>query len=307
MTVGELPVVWSLPPEETRAGWHALWWTFGPGGELAVMLVQERHLNPSTFVRGWVGAGVRPPFDAELVVMSAQGEPQRRIPLNGIPTWVSHLALLPESRFLLVSGRTRRDAEGTWEKNAQVYSPDGRPESALCLGDDIPALVTDHHGGIWTAYGDEGIYGGHPETSQGLAGWNTAGAVTWAPQRRLPDWPLQGSTAATEGEYVWLVWYSPKGTFLTRVTPATGEVTSYRSPLRDVDGFAVRGNRAVLTTRDHDRRSTELVRVELVDGTCVVSSRQKLPVPGRVVMHCGQGRDGTLLLRAGDTWIRIEA
>jgi hypothetical protein len=30
-------------------------------------------------------------------------------------------------------------------------------------------------------------------------------------------------------------------------------------------------------------------------------------VPGRVVMKCGQGRDGTLWLRAGHTWVRIDA
>ncbi|MGW3570023.1 hypothetical protein ACWDSL_40195 [Streptomyces sp. NPDC000941] len=44
------------------------------------------------------------------------------------------------------------------------------------------------------------------------------------------------------------VWYSGTsrgGTFLTRITPATGGVTSRPSPVRDPDGFAVRGRRAV--------------------------------------------------------------
>ncbi|MFF3493241.1 hypothetical protein ACFYWS_18000 [Streptomyces sp. NPDC002795] len=244
----------------------------------------------------------------------------------------SHLALLPGSRFLLASDRTRRDAQGAWWKNAVVCSPEGRPEGAFCIGDDIQALVTDRSGGVWIAYGDEGIYGNHiqalvtdrsggvwiaygdegiygnhPESGAGLAGWNTRGVATWTPEGRLPDWPLEGCTAATEGESVWLVWYSPKGTFLTRITPSTGEVTSYRSPVKAPDGFAVCGTRMVLTSRDHYKRSTTVTRGELVGDVCVATCQERVRVPGRVVMNCGQGRDGTLWLRAGRTWLRIDA
>ncbi|MFF1691796.1 MULTISPECIES: hypothetical protein [unclassified Streptomyces] len=112
----------------------------------------------------------------------------------------------------------------------------GEQEDTFCIGDDIPALVTDREGSIWTAYGDEGIYGGHPESAAGLAGWNAEGHATWAPEGRLPDLPLQGCTAATEDDRVWLIWYSGSrrgGTFLTRIIPSTGEVTSWPSPVRD--------------------------------------------------------------------------
>ncbi|MEV7524915.1 hypothetical protein [Streptomyces sp. NPDC091371] len=305
MTIDDLPVAWRLSPEEHQAGWRALWWTVGPDGELAVMLVQRRHLSRDKYPRGWIGRRAGTPFDGELVI--ASGEAQRRVPVEGIGTRPSHLALLPGSRFLLTSGRTFPDAEGAWQRNAVVYSPDGRPEHSLCLGDDIQALVTDRSGGIWIAYGDEGIYGGHPESGAGLAGWNSEGVADWAPAGRLPDWPLEGCTAATEGDSVWLVWYSPKGTFLTRITPSTGEVTSYRSPVRDPDGFAVRGTRVVLTSRDHYKRTVTVTRAELVGDTCVETGRERVRVPGRVVMRCGQGRDGTLWLRAGRTWVRIEA
>ncbi|WP_234020666.1 hypothetical protein [Streptomyces sp. 142MFCol3.1] len=200
--------------------------------------------------------------------------------------------------------------EDHWAPNAVVFSPTGTPEAEFCVGDDIPALVTDVAGGIWTAYGDEGIYGGHPESGAGLAGWNTQGRASWAPEGRLPDHPLEGCTAATEGEQVWLVWYSGNGkggTFLTRITPSTGDVASCPSPVPNPDGFAVRGTRAVLTRRDHNKRSVELVRAELDDTAWAVTSRRQLRVPGRVVKYCGQGRDGSLWLRTGDTWLRIEA
>ncbi|MGW0391580.1 hypothetical protein ACWDYJ_11910 [Streptomyces sp. NPDC003042] len=94
---------------------------------------------------------------------------------------------------------------------------------------------------------------------------------------------------------------------MSRVDPATGEVTSYRSPVKDTDGIAVRGNRMVLSHRYHDRSTIVLSRAELIDDSWVLTGQEETPVPGRVVLRCGQGRDGVLWLRAGDTWVRVEA
>ncbi|WP_258017477.1 hypothetical protein [Streptomyces noursei] len=301
--------VWRLPIADAVRGRRALWWSVGPDGELAVLLVHRRHLDPRRYVKGWPGWGVDAPFTGELVVI--RGQEEQRTPVEDIRYRPRHLALLPDSRFLLVSGRTFRTAEGgAWDPNAVIYSASGTPESEFCIGDDIPALVTDREGGIWTAYGDEGIYGGHPESGGGLAGWTVQGRAMWLPQGRLPDAPLEGLTAATEGERVWLAWYSGSsrgGTYLSRITPSTGEVTSYRSPVRQPDGFAARDGRAVFTVRDHNRRSTELIRARLDGDAWTVTDRRRLRVPGRVVMYCGQGRDGSLWLRAADTWLRIQA
>ncbi|MEV6756956.1 hypothetical protein [Streptomyces sp. NPDC051214] len=281
----------------------------GPAGELAVLLVHRRHLERGSYSpKGWIGLRPSLPFSGVLLTLTGSGE--RRTPVKDIAMWPCHLALLPDSRFLLVNGRTLLNkAEGFWKPNAVVFSASGTPEAEFCVGDDIPALVTDAHGGIWTAYGDEGIYGGHPESGAGLAGWDTQGQPTWTPRGRLPDHPLEGCTAATENERVWLVWYAGgrSGTFLTRITPSTGDVVSYPSPVRDPDGFAVRGDRAILTRRVHNKRSVELTRAELSGGAWTVTGREHIRVPGRVVLRCGQGRDGFLWLRAGDTWLRIEA
>ncbi len=324
---------WRLPAIDAVRGWRALWWNVGPAGELAVLLVHRRCLSRSRYVKGWIGRRPEAPFSGELVTVTAEEE--RRTPLENIPIPPSHLVLLPESRLLIAAGRTFRPqteegaTEGDWTPNAVVLSPSGKPEGEFCIGDDLTTLIADRHGGIWAAYGDEGIYGGHPESAAGMAGWNAEGHAIWKPEGRLPAHPLQGCTAAIEGERVWLVWYSGggrgAGTYLTRITPSTGEVTSYRSPVPHPDGFAVRGHRAVLTIRNHHQRSVELIRAELDDTTgstgptspnapnapntptWTVTSRRKLRVPGRVVMRCGQGHDGVLWLRTGDTWLRIEA
>ncbi|MFI1415675.1 hypothetical protein ACH4Y0_38020 [Streptomyces sp. NPDC020707] len=301
--------VWRLPAADLLRGRRALWWSVGPGGELAVLLVNRRFLHRSRYPRGWLGLRPDLPFTAELVIIT--GHAEQRITVKDIRMRPSHLALLPDRRFVLVSSRTsRKTAEDPWRPNAVLFSPSGMPEAEWCVGDDIPALVTDVGKRIWTAYGDEGIYGDHDESAAGLAGWDLEGRLIWAPAGRLPDHPLEGCTAATEGEQVWLVWYSGSstgGTFLTRITPSTGAVSSYRSPVRAPDGFAVRGNRAVLTRREHNKRFLELTRARLDGAAWTVTGCQRLRVPGRLVLRCGQGRDGALWLRAGNTWLRIEA
>ncbi|MFJ6994370.1 hypothetical protein [Streptomyces sp. NPDC003090] len=310
MSTVDVQRVWKRPVTDVWAGRRPLWWTVGPAGELAVLLVHRQCLRRSRYVKGWVGWRPQVPFDAVLMTRQADGSLRRR-PVKDVPVRPSHIALLPDARLLIVGGRAGQDESGAWSPNAMVFSLEsGDQEAAFCVGDDIPALVTDREGSIWTAYGDEGIYGGHPESTAGLAGWSADGRATWAPGNRLPDMPLEGCTAATEGDHVWLVWYSGSrrgGTFLTRITPSTGEVTSWPSPVHDPDGFAVRGHRAVLTRRVHHRRSTRVVRAQLDGDTWNVTERRRLRVPGRVVMRCGQGRDGLLWLRAGDTWLRVEA
>ncbi|OPC77103.1 hypothetical protein B4N89_41795 [Embleya scabrispora] len=300
----EVPTAFDADPEH-----RALCWTVGPTGDLAVLLVHRRHLEHMGYIKGWVGWVPKPPFDGVLVTRRSDGSVDR-LPLEDVPIRPSHIALLPDARLLVAGGRAPRSEAGVWEPNTVVYSPEGEPEHSFCLGDDIPVLTTDRSGRVWTAYGDEGIYGGHPESTAGLAGWSSTGQAVWAPEGRLPDLPLQGCTAATDGDDVWLVWYSGTrhgGTFLTRITSSTGEVASWPSPVRVPDGFAVRDGRAVLTRRNHNQRSTNVTRAELDGDTWVITDERRITVPDRVVMHCGQGRDGTLRLRAGDAWVHIRA
>ncbi|MER6217996.1 hypothetical protein ABT213_28560 [Streptomyces sp. NPDC001674] len=290
-----------MGPADVRAGWRAVLWGARGEGGIAVLLVQERFLTWSYGV--WRVAAA---CDAEVVFLSGEGTVQQRVPLYGVEACVSHFAVLPGNRFLLVKGRSRQAEDGSWEPNAEVYAADGGRERSFCVGDDIPALVTDRHGGIWTAYGDEGVYGHHPESGGGLAGWNGKGAARWAPGGRLPSYPLEGLTGATEKQAVWLAWYSHEGTYLSRITPADGDVTTYPSPVRKLDGLAVRGNRAVLSRRDHGEATLTLTRAELAGGAWTVTGQERLRMPGQVWLGCGQGRDGVLWLRAGDSWVRFE-
>ncbi len=194
----EVQRVWRLPIADLWAGRRALWWTVGPAGELAVLLVHRRQLRRSRYVKGWVGWKPEVPFDGVLVIRRAEGPGQRRR-INDLRVRPSHIALLPDSRLLIVSGRTSREESGSWEPNAVVCSLEGEHQGTFCIGDDIPVLMTDQNGSAWTAYGDEGIYRGHPESAAGLAGWSTDGRAMWAPEGRLPDAPLEGCTRRYRG------------------------------------------------------------------------------------------------------------
>lgn len=132
--------VWKSSVTELRAGRRPLWWTAGPAGELAVLLVHRRYLRRTGYIKGWPGWFPRIPFDGVLVIRQVDGSVQRR-PINNVPVRPSHIALLPESRLLIVGGRARKDDAGGWSANAVVVSLEsGDHEVTFCIGDDIPAL-----------------------------------------------------------------------------------------------------------------------------------------------------------------------
>ncbi|MFJ7088267.1 hypothetical protein ACIQU8_34140 [Streptomyces griseus] len=176
--------VWRLPAADAVRGRRALWWTVGPAGELAVLLVSLKHLSRGRYPRGWPGWWPDTPFTGELVTITDHEE--RRTRVADIRISPSYLALLPDSRFLLVSGRTSRGENGeSWRANTVLYSASGSPEAEFCLGDDIAALVTDADGSIWTAYGDE-----RASTAATPSRERTSRAGT--PGARRPGHPVDG-------------------------------------------------------------------------------------------------------------------
>jgi len=274
--------VWRLPAADSATGRRAVAWTAGPDGELAVLL-----------------AG--PGSDGELVVVAPDGE--RRQPVHGLTDSPDHLGLLPGGLLLVVDPFAEQTEQRGWTDNAVVHGPDGQPVRSFCLGEDVQALSTDATGRIWTAYGDEGIYGDHPQSLFGLAGWDDHGSPVWAPERKqLKTWPLEGLAAATEGARTWLAWYSdPTAVRLTGIEP-DGTAETRTCPVADLRGFAIAGARAALLTGRGDRPTLHRA---LLDGKqWKVVERRTLRVDGDVDERA-HGRDGALLLRAGNGWYRI--
>ncbi len=296
MSIPGRPVeVWRLPEEEWRAGRRALTWTVGPDGELAVLVVPERYEAPAG---SWPYAAL--PFDGEVVVQGPQGG--WRVPLEGVGVSPDLLALLPGGRVLLVGRRADELPDG-WERNGLLFGPDGRPGRELQLGDDVQALITDRDGRIWLSFGDEGTYGDNPIGRCGLAGLDTTGRIVWRPAPGdLPDHPLEGLAAATEGRRTWLAWYG-ENSHLTGIDPTAGKPVAMRLPTRQPVGFAIAGDRAVFLQPDG-----ELIRCERESrkGWREVR-RQRVGVLGELDRGRAYGRDGVLWFRSGNGWYRVEA
>ncbi|MFE7526218.1 hypothetical protein ACFU7Y_10895 [Kitasatospora sp. NPDC057542] len=295
MSVSDRPVeVWRLPEEEWKAGRRALTWTVGPDGELAVLVVPEQYVAPAG---SWPYA--RLPFDGEVVVHGPQGE--WRMPLTGAGVSPDLLALLPGGRVLLAGRRADEQADG-WERNGQVFGPDGRLTRELQLGDDVVALTTDRDGRIWLVFGDEGNYGDNPLGRCGLVGLDTAGRIVWRPDfKDLGDHPLEGLAAATEGRRAWLAWYGDSS-HLTGIDPAEARPVVMRLPARQPVGFAIAGDRAVFL-----QPGGELIRCERESrkGWREVR-RERVGVLGDLDRERAYGRDGVLWFRSGNGWFRVE-
>ncbi|RKT16940.1 hypothetical protein BX285_1300 [Streptomyces sp. 1114.5] len=262
---------------------------------MAVLVVPERCAAPAG---SWPYAVL--PFDGEVLVHDPQGE--RRVPLEGVGVSPDLLALLPGGRVLLAGRRAEEPADG-WERNGLVFGPDGRPGRELQLGDDVRALITDRDGRIWLAFGDEGNYGDNPIGRFGLVGLDSAGRTVWRPSvGELPDDPLEGLAAATEGRRTWLAWYGDNS-HLTGIDLTAGKPTAMRLPARQPVGFAIAGNRAVFLRPDG-----ELIRCERESrkGWREVG-RQRVDVPGELDRERAYGRDGVLWFRSGNGWYRVEA
>ncbi|GLY32257.1 hypothetical protein Kisp02_56220 [Kineosporia sp. NBRC 101731] len=293
---------WTLPTADFERGERALWWSVNPEGHLGVILVHQRLLTPSQYVRGWVGLSPRLPFDATLVIVTDRGT--RRFSLSGIDFQPRHLVLLARGGFVL-TGSVWNEKTRSGHPTAAVFSTtgEGRVLEPYGLGNDLSAVIADPADRLWVAYGDEGMFGQKPWSQPALAGWDLEGRRIWGSDGRVSD-VFNGTSAATEGDQVWLMWRGARADHTARINPSTGEVSSYPVLIDNCDGVAIRGTHALFSARDHNEPSLTLIRARRWEGVWVETDSYHLAMPGRVVLSCAQGRDGTLWIRAGDTWIR---
>ncbi|GAA4473490.1 hypothetical protein [Phytohabitans houttuyneae] len=174
--------VWQLAAADIQLRGRPLWWTVSPSQQLAVLFVNQRQLSHASSPAGWLGWMPEVPFNGVLTIRQTDGTIDHRT-ITSIPIRPSHIALLPDGRLLIVSGRAQTDEKGSWKPNALLYSTEGAVEDSFCIGDDVDVLVSGKDGSVWTAYGDEGIYGSHAQSAAGLAGWDSQGQTPVGAER----------------------------------------------------------------------------------------------------------------------------
>ena len=94
--------------------------------------------------------------------------------------------IFPSGEILVTGARANRYSDGTTDKNAVVFGPDGAEMSRFLLGDGIEELAIDGQGRIWVAYSDDGIWGNFgwgwgtpPVGESGLVCFSRDGEKLW--------------------------------------------------------------------------------------------------------------------------------
>ncbi|RSK31945.1 hypothetical protein EJA12_08145 [Bhargavaea beijingensis] len=151
----------------------------GAGGELCILLTKEIPAlsggmfpqavtdNPITYRAAVIRDGTRTVTDL----------PKEK--------WNYHFfETIDDGKHLLLCGaRSYNYGGGNVERNASVYTADGRPVRRFCLGDGIGHLSVTPDNHIWCGYFDEGIFGNYgwddPLGKSGLVKWSPDGGMAW--------------------------------------------------------------------------------------------------------------------------------
>lgn len=157
-------------------------------------------------------------------------------------TFVPHHVQPVDDGVLIACARCRYRGKDT-DKNARIYSNDGRFLRDLTLGDGIEHLQTDEAGDIWAGYFDEGVFGNYgwndPLGASGLVRWNTDGEKTFefSPASGL-DQICDCYALNVSGKDTWLCYY----TDFPFVRIRDGQIVeSWPAPIQGSNVFAVGG------------------------------------------------------------------
>lgn len=99
------------------------------------------------------------PQTYEVLRFSAPGAPPECVRLPPNRRNFHFVQPLPDGEVLLVGGRCRYLDKDAHERNAVVFSRDGRMTRELTLGDGIQDVQATADGRLWVSYFDEGVLG----------------------------------------------------------------------------------------------------------------------------------------------------
>jgi len=137
-----------------------------------------------------------------------------------------------DGRWLVVEARSRR-GNTVHEKNAAIYAPDLKRQTAFTVGDAVEDVLIDKADQIWVSYFDE-----NPE---GLKRFSPDGDVEYDYNQSSGDWilDLYAMTMDQKGD-LWLYHYTDFP--LVRLVADSAEVILAPSPVKGAHAIAVGGN-----------------------------------------------------------------
>ena len=245
-------------------------------------------------------------YSSILVVSGSSGS--REIGLSGLTATFAKIELLPDGEILVVASRCLRHPDGSFELNAKVYDPTGKPKREFLLGDGINHVQADAKGNVWVAYFDEGVYGnfgwqhdGGPFGAAGLSCFNCDGRKMWdfhPPEGFDHISDCYGLNVSSTG--AWAYYYTD---FPIALIDSEWRVRCWQTGLAGGKTLAVDGGRVLLYGGYGDQR-TACQLLELHNHDAKLIAKVSLVLPSEVDLSQATviGRGKELHVFSGDDW-----
>jgi hypothetical protein len=285
----------------------------GPNGE-AVLLAVERKFEKDPFSREerkgfaiFPYSRAKQSYPATLLRLDGHQVIQS-VELEDVEIAFPSVQPLTNGEIVLVGARSHFLKSGP-EKNAVVYSGDGKVLRRFTLGDGINDVQTTGDGVIWVSYFDEGVFGNFgwndPMGSSGLICFDSHGNIVWQftpPAGFDSICDCYSLNVAKNG--VWSCYYTE---FPVVRIDSSKKVRGWTNEVGGASALAVDGQRVLLWGGYGDTR-TRCVMQNL-SGEALNNPREvqlALPVGFDLMTATVVGRDSTLHAFTENAWFTFD-
>ena len=215
---------------------------------------------------------------------------------------------LPNGEILLAGARCHY-RDGDPEKNASVFSQDGKLLRRFVLGDGINSVQTTSEGLIWVSYFDEGVFGNYgwnqPIGASGLICFDSTGRIVW--EFKPPDGfdsicDCYAMNVAPNA--VWACYYTE---FPLVEIDSDHQVRGWKNEVGGASALAVDGRRALLWGGYGDKRTRSIV--QNIEDEALTNSREltiSSPSGFELMGATVIGRGSTLHAFAANSWLTFD-
>ncbi|QSB06026.1 hypothetical protein [Natronoglycomyces albus] len=284
----------------------------GPGGEALAIWASTDDAPQLGWLNRHHGTSPQVPMlDEPVLVRLTRHQPNGNVRSLGpmrINVRNPHVQPLPGDRYLVVGARCRYN-KGNPDRNATVFSAQGRPLLTATVGDGVQDVQATSSGRLYVSYFDEGVYGSH--------GWGwpdppigSSGLVQFDDQLR-PKWQFRSANDAiriddcyalnVSGTEVWVYPYDQFPILRLRfgsMSVWTNEVTGAHALITDGTRCALVGGYSL-----PDRISIGRFRAGrfTLSRTSSITLGER-PIPASVLRQAGRGGTLHLITTEGEWW-----
>jgi len=188
-----------------------------------------------------------------------------------------------DGRSIFIAPRIRRN-----ERNAQIYSLDGRLLNEFSVGDAVQEICTTPSGALWVGYFDE-------QSDTAVASYNEIGSRLWN-WPAVSDWALDCYALSATGDDIWTYTYPEFP--ICRIS--NGNQSRWNCEVAGAYAIAAKGEHVILAG-GYDNEADRILLLHLRDHDAELISEFRCPTltDRRASVS---GRDGVLHVIQGGEW-----